>query len=402
MIHKAKSSLINYYYLIVALVYFSTIYMPFIRLGLLMSSIMILGIFILYKNKDFRLRKGLDMFVLAYLMYNLFSFVFFSFSGLPISVFYREFSNSILPIIPFYFFGRLNHQNSFYKITLYALVFCFVVGFYFKFTLPMNYMKFLDNMESSGTNPLGYITNFRSILGLSATGALGAIGLLISLDVLYKSKFKTGKVIFLICFVALVLSFRRAALYTGIFAILWMNYLMLFKLKGSKLKLLIFELLIVFLFLYNLLDSNPDFLFDLYERFNSLSDAIDERSDSWITGLSNTQNFIVGDGLGRYGHKAVEFSDMYIPDGNYFRMIAEIGIIGVSIFFIIIINALYNGFSNIKTHYIQLAVIIMVCMMSVGSDMFSFQLVAPIFWFSIGACSKFNTQHIKSNLILQK
>jgi hypothetical protein len=367
-----------------------------------MSLIMMLGIFILYKNKDFKLRKGLDMFVLAYFMYNIFSFVFFSFSGLPVSVFYKEFSNSIIPIIPFYFFGRLNHQNSFYTIALYSLAVCFVLGFYFQLTLPMNYMKFLDNMESSGTNPLGYTTNFRSILGLSATGALGAIGLLLSLDVLYKSKFKRGKVIFLICFIALVLSYRRAALYTGVFAILWMNYLMFFKLKGSKLKLFIFELLAIFLFLYNLLDSNPDFLIDLYERFNSLSDAIDERSDSWTAGLSNTQNFIVGDGLGRYGHKAVEYSDMYIPDGNYFRMIAEIGIIGISLFIIIIIKALYKGFSNIRTHYVQLGIIIMVCMISVGSDMFSFQLVAPIFWYSIGACSKFNKQHINSNLILQK
>ena len=99
--------------------------------------------------------------------------------------------------------------------------------------------------------------------------------------------------------------------------------------------------------------------------------------------------------MGRYGHKAVEYSDIYIPDGNYFRMIAEIGIIGVLLFFIIILKALYNGFSNIKTHYIQLAIVIMVCMMSVGSDMFSFQLIAPIFWYSIGACNKYSTLHKK-------
>ena len=399
MINKLKTSLISYYYSIVFFIYMGAIYQPFIRTGLSMAFIIGIGIFILYKNKDFKLRKGLDMFVLAYFMYNIFSFVFFQFSDLPFSVFFKEFSNSILPIIPFYFFGRLNVNNSFYKITLYALVACFFIGLYFYIKLPMNYMVFMDKSEGAGTNPLGYAVNFRSILGLSATGALGAIGVLLSFDVLYKNKFKKGKIAVLICLVALVLSYRRAALYTGLFAIGWMNYLILFKFKGAKLKLLLFELFVVFLLIYKLLDSNPDFLPELFERFSSLSEAIEERSDSWLGGLSNTQNFIVGDGLGRYGHKAVEYSDIYIPDGNYFRMIAEIGIIGVLLFFIIILKALYNGFSNIKTHYIQLAIVIMVCMMSVGSDMFSFQLIAPIFWYSIGACNKYSTLHKKNILI---
>ena len=118
MINKLKTSLISYYYSIVFFIYMGAIYLPFIRTGLSMAFIIGIGIFILYKNKDFKLRKGLDMFVLAYFMYNIFSFVFFQFSDLPFSVFFKEFSNSILPIIPFYFFGRLNVNNSFYKISL--------------------------------------------------------------------------------------------------------------------------------------------------------------------------------------------------------------------------------------------------------------------------------------------
>lgn len=389
MINRVKSSAISYYYLIAVITYFSAIYLPFMRVGLFLSFIIGVSIFILYKNKNFMLRKGLDTLVLAYIIYNILSFVFFSFSDLPISVYFKEFSNSILPIIPFYFFGRLNYNNSFYNITLYSLVACFIVGFYFQLTLPLNYMVFMNNIDGTGTNPISYI-DYHSILGITATGSLGAIGFLLSFNVLYKSNFKKGKIAFLICFIALVLSFRRAALYTAIFAFLWVNYFVLFKFKGQKLKLLFFEFLVIFAFLYRLIDSNPEFLSDLFERFTSFSDAIDSRSDSWFKGLSSTQNFIAGDGLGRYGHKAVEFSNTYIPDGNYFRMIAELGIIGFSIFSLIILSALYNGFSKIKNHYVELCIIIMICMQAVGSDMFSFQLVAPIFWYSIGACSKFN------------
>ena len=142
------------------------------------------------------------------------------------------------------------------------------------------------------------------------------------------------------------------------------------------------------LVIYWTINTYPEFLSSLLERFNSLSSAIAERSDSWFEGLSNTTSIITGDGLGKYGHKVVEFSDLSIPDGNYFRMIAEIGILGFLIFVSIISTAIYKGFLKIRTHYVQLIVIFIICLQSVGSDLFSFQLVAPIFWYSIGACNK--------------
>ncbi|WP_074613583.1 oligosaccharide repeat unit polymerase [Polaribacter dokdonensis] len=383
-----KIDLLKNYYFISVLIYFSAIYLTFIRVGLFMSFILVLASTVLYYKKKFLIRKGLDVLVIFYIIYNIFSFVFFTFSGLPYSVFFKEFSNSILPIIPFYFFGRLNYQNSFYNTTLYALAGCFLVGFYFYFTLPYNYMFFMNKIDGTGTNPIGYTINYHSILGITATGSLGAISLLLSLGKLYNSKFKKGKIIFLICLVALVLSFRRAALYTGLFAILWFNYLIIFKFKSQKFKILFFELFIVLISIYKLLEFNPEFLDDLYERFNSFSDAIDSRSGSWFAGLSHTKSFITGDGLGRYGHKAVEFSNLYIPDGNYFRMIAELGFVGFSIFLLIIFNAIKLGIYNLKDNYINICIIIMVCLQAVGSDMFSFQIVAPLFWFAIGSCNK--------------
>ena len=40
--------IINYYYAIAILAYFSAIYFPFLRVGLLMSLIMCIGIYVLY------------------------------------------------------------------------------------------------------------------------------------------------------------------------------------------------------------------------------------------------------------------------------------------------------------------------------------------------------------------
>jgi hypothetical protein len=364
-----------------------------------MAFIMCIGIFILYKNNNFKLINKLDMLILLYLIYNLISFIFFIFSDLPISVYFMEFSNSILPIILFYFFGRLNLDNSFYNITLYALAACFAIGFYFQLTVPSNYMAFMSNIDGIGQNPLSYKLNYRSYLGLTATGSLSAIGVLLSFNLMYKRNFKAGKIIFLICFLALILTFRRAALYTGLFALIWMNYLIIFKFKGakSKIKILLVEFVFMCSALYWLISSNQEFLDDLYERFYSFSDAIESRSDTWLKGLSNTQNILFGDGLGRYGHKAVEYSNLYIPDGNYFRMIAELGVLGFLLFMLIIIISVYNGFSKIKNNYIELCIVIIICLQAVGSNVFSFQLIAPVFWYSVGRCSiyKENKEYFK-------
>jgi len=310
-----------------------------------------------------------------------------------------EFSNSILPIIPFYFLGKLPGKKSFYNITLYSLLACFVVGFYLQSTTSVNYMNFMSKIDGVGTNPLSYVVNYRSFLGLTATGALSALCVLLSFGLLQNSNFKWGKIAVLVCFVASILTFRRASLYTSFFALLYMNFLFLFILKGSKVKFFVFEILVFIVFFYWLLDSNPE-LFDLlFERFTSLSDAISSRKTSGVGGVLDIQRFVFGDGLGRYGHKAVAYSDSHIPDGNYLRMFYELGIIGFSIFILIIVSALYKGLSYIENNYIGLGVIIMVCLQAVGSDMFSFQLVAPIFWYSIGRSNRLKQLEESESLI---
>ena len=398
MIKIFKVNIINYYYLAAVTLYFSAIYFPFLRrVGLFMSLIMLIGIFILFKKKLFSIKSKLDLLVSGYIAYNLLSFFWFiTISDLPLSVFYKETSNTLLPIILFYFFGRLKETISFYDITLYSLVTCFAVGFYYQITLPQNFVEFMTNLDGSRTDPTNLLLNYRSFLGLTATGSLSAISVLLSLNILYKSNFKSGKIIFLICFLALILTFRRAALYSGFFAIVWMNMLILIKLKGPKFKFLFIEFFFIILIIYLFISFDPSFVESVLERFYSFSSALDERSGSWFNGISKTKNIIFGDGLGVYGHKAVEFSDTTIPDGNYFRIIAELGVFGFLIFISIILTSFYHGFSNFKNNYIELGLIMIICLQAVGSNIFSFQLVAPIFWYSIGRCNRLNfTSKIK-------
>ena len=267
MIRLFDISIIKYYYVLVVLFYFLAIYMPFIRVGLLMSFIMGYGIFILYKNKKVNLRKGLDVLVLIYLAYNLLTIFFYLFSGIPVSVFFREFSNSILPIIPFYFFGRLNYDNSFFKLTTAALAFCFLIGFYYQFTLPMSYMQRMHVIDNSGTNPLGYISNYRSLFGLTTTASLASISMFISFSFIFKYNSNISKLFFIICALALILTFRRSALYSSVFALALFNVIVLLKFKSRVFKLLFFESLFIILVIIWIINVNPEFLSELIERY---------------------------------------------------------------------------------------------------------------------------------------
>ncbi|MEO8949196.1 MAG: hypothetical protein ABI308_12355 [Mucilaginibacter sp.] len=399
-----KKYFYDFYYLIVILVYFSDIYIPSIRVGVFMSVVMLYLLYYLIKNRLFSLRNNLDLLVFFYILYNTISVLWFLLSGLPIDVFIMEYSNSILPIIAFYFIGRINRSDTqFYKNTWYALILCFVIGFYFQFTLPENYREFMARLDNTGGDDTAlFILYFRSLLGVTATGSLSAIGVLLSLAIITVSRVKRGKIGLFICFMALILTFRRSALYVGVFAFLWMNYLAFFKFKVSKLRFFIFEILIVFLLIVFINSLDPDFLNGLSTRFASLSDAINERNGNWFEGVANANNIIIGDGLGKYGHKAALFTDNIMPDGNYFRIIAELGIVGITVFISIIVVAFVRGFADLKNNFLEIAIITMVCLQAVGSDIFSFQLVAPIFWYAIGRCSRMLPTFKKSKLEITK
>lgn len=350
---------------------------------------MLLGIYYLNKNKFLRLNHPIDFIVVSYLSYNLFSIVPFLLSGLPIGVFIKEFSNSILPLIFFYFFGKSPVSDLFYNRTLKALIAIFLVGFLLQYTVPLSYAIHMNKIDAvGGTSQIYFLSNYRSYLGLTATGSLSAVSVLLALDKIFESNFKNGKFAFLVSAIALLLTFRRAALFTGLFAFLWLNAAYFFLRIRTKWQMLFLVGIFVVSGACTFKLFNKELFENVILRFMSFSEAINERSGDWWAGLNNTTNILTGDGLGRYSHKAVEYSDVFISDGNYFRILAEVGIIGFALFILIIISALIKSIINFKKYYLEMGLIIMICLQAIGSNVFAFQLIAPIFWFTLGRLNR--------------
>ena len=198
-----------------------------------------------------------------------------------------------------------------------------------------------------------------------------------------RSNGREGKLALIVCFVATILTFRRGAMFSLFIVIIVLHYIAYLKFNFLKKRYFIIELLFIY-FIYNyFLTDYTFFIEDLLERSSEISQAVGERSFTWAYAFQDL-TFIFGKGLGAVGHKSIGFSKILIADGNYFKMIAEIGIFGTLLFFLILISSFWNGFKDFKNKYLDLGIIFCICLIGIGSNIFTFQSIVPIFWYAMG------------------
>lgn len=379
-----KSRSYEYYYVIVFFVILVQLYLiPNLRIGVITSFIILFFLLNTINRQDLLKKTYINKFVLAYLFYNTFSIVGYFFSGIPLSVFFAEWSNSILPVFFFYLSSKEKAENfEFYKITLLVLIFCFLIGYYLWINDSEEYKIFMETTEGPGTG----LEFFQSLFGLTATGSFGVIGFLISSSLLLRSYGRNGKLSMIVCFLATILTFRRGSMFSLFIAIIFLHYLAYMKFNFLKKRYIFIELIFIFFIylIYKYYFFEYDVLFEnLVERSSEISQAVGERSFTWSYAFQDL-NFIFGKGLGSVGHKSIGFSKILIADGNYFKMIAEIGIIGTFLFLSILILSFWSGFRDLKNKYLDIGIISCLCIIAIGSNIFTYQSVSPIFWYAIG------------------
>ena len=379
-----KDKIYEYYYLVILFIILIQLYfIPGIRLGVVTSVLILFVLYNTINRHDILRNTFINHLVLVYLLYNSISIIGYLFSGIPVTVFFAEWSNSILPIFFFYIAYKTSpYDYRFYKITLWVIIFSFVLGFYLWMLEPPYYRVFLDTTEGVGTD----MFFFESLYGLTATAAISVIGFLISTKLITESKGKNGKIAMLICIVAAILTFRRSSMLVLFMALIWMHYVGYIKYRFLKKRYFIVEVFFLVGIFYYLINEYREIYENIIERSSMISEAFNERSGTWSYAFQDL-NFVLGKGLGSSGHKAIGYSKNLIPDGNYFKMIAEIGILGTLLFFVIIITSLVSGFKDLKYKYLELGILIGICLIGIGSNIFEYQSIAPIFWFSVGRAS---------------
>lgn len=384
--NKKKFKFYEYFYLILlGIILVQLFYIPGIRLGVLTSIIIVISLFYGVDRKIIFYNSRINKLILLYICYNSISILWIGLSGIPISVFISEWSNSILPVFFFYFaYGESESKQTFYNVTLFTLICSFILGYVLWVSGADLYRVFMDTTEGAGTDLLF----FQSLYGLTATGALGIIGFLIAAHILFESNGRKGKIALIICATAAILTFRRSSLVVLVGAIVVLHFIGYFKYRFLKKRYIILEGIFLYA-AYLLIAENYGELIDgLLERGSMVMDAFDERNATWKYAFDYSY-IIQGKGLGSVGHKAIGYSTALIPDGNYFKILAETGIYGAMLFILIIAVTVISGVRQLREKYLELGIVICLCLMAIGSNIFTYQSLAPIFWYSIGRISRY-------------
>lgn len=397
-------------------VYFYPIFMIdyyLIMRGVNLNTVVMLPIFVLLGIKAIEIasknyNNQFVRYVSIFLLYSLFSVVFYIFNDTPLSCYSSNFRQFVFPIIFAYLGYSYSKDNEFNKWYLIACAFCFVIGFYLYATGPSYYVSYLNEARSNlwyeaenkyldETNILEF-TRFSSFFTTSYIISFFSIpALILSLAYSIDEKSPLGKpwcyAIAAVSFIAAVICQQRIAI---VFSILIVLFYGLFAGRfsgGRKMATTWFAYVVIIIVAVVVFGqiAHFDWFGILSERVGSRFDAMNfmlamsERTNQYesfdrATGIS----YIFGLGLGSCGHAAGAAGLKAIHDGEFVKMFYELGFVGCVLFALPILSTLRRGLKNFKYYHAEVFVILFYLVAGVGSDSLTFFVYSAMFWFTMG------------------
>lgn len=293
-----------------------------------------------------------------------------------------------------YFFSRLININIFSQSVIFVGLIHATLGI-----LMYGFIQFPTSIQGMIELIKDGTMAFRmsSVSGSLGLGALMLVSFSFALTMLLKNKNKMNIVITLLLLFSLIMTMQRSAwlgacLYLFlVFIYIHLNsktvllkqnvYLFMFVLFGAGAIVLKYMDLNTFEFIISRISSIGG------EGFN----PIDERSSMWIAGIENFMQVPSGIGLGTSGQAARvgEFASSYhgISDGDYFRILSELGIGALFFYFYLFtfIGILFFNLRNMSLEKISIyLVVIGLSVNMIGSNTTEFHFVNFLYWMSLG------------------
>ncbi|MCR5405370.1 MAG: hypothetical protein K6E88_01165 [Lachnospiraceae bacterium] len=382
------------YYILAVLLYVFNMFIEAVRPGLFATVFMFGVLAELIIRKRLTLKEFADRLVAAYFLYNALSVIWLLKGGLPVSVYEQEFIVSLLPVI-FYFVGRSCYKNEnerFLKNFIYAVLILGILGIALQIAMPQFYIDYSYKLSfvSKADAPTCRV-RMDSVVGSTVLGFISVAAMLASIPFMMAgSKEKRRKTVFgtaalLINMVVAFMSNQRSAMVVAILVLVYINYLLFFVYRLFDKKYFIAEIIVVAAAFAGLCIVSMDAVMKIYYRLVSLPDAVGERSEQWIAAVNNMYSTWLGNGLGANGHRALGIEDAHvIADGGLVKMYCEQGVFGFSMFIYLVILSFKKGIKEIKEYCVELGIIAVSLLSSVGSNILAFQLTTPIFWYAVG------------------
>ena len=394
--------LTEWYYVAVAAGYALTLCIAGMRPGVLGAALMVLVFGELVVRKQAGFSCICDVVAASLFAYQIISVIWLLAGRYPFSVFINEFVSSTLPMV-FYFAGRFaaGRCGTWYKTYLYAIIFLGVLGvllyiaapqFYCDWAYRWSYISMADaatlrvRMHSvTGSTCLSFISVAGMLAGsyfLAGHRASDAAD-----DEGTKKNTVFAIVSIVLCLLFAIMANQRSGLVTAALVIVYVNYLLFFRLDIIPKKYFVYELIAAAVIFAAVCAVRFEFVLKFWYRIISLPTAISQRSEQWVAAVNNMYSSWIGNGLGANGHRAIGIEDAHvIADGGLVKFYCENGVIGFSLFAYLLILALSGGIKNIREHYAEVGIVVAALLQSIGSNILAFQLCAPVFWFAVGRC----------------
>ena len=380
--------LVNYYYLLLIFCYFLCVFID-IRPAMMMFAVNVL--LVLLKLSLVISRKKLKIsLVTVYVLWMIISLASILFSYLPVSVYI----NSVLYVgTPIILFGWSESKrvdvNKVFSSFLYAIVFNSVFGIICFYSKPSFYKNYLLRTSVTAYQQAFHVYGagrLVTMFGSIETGVLSLIAIIIALGLLLDEGSRVKNInALLISFVAMILSQQRGPIFAGALILV---YLIIRSLKDRLVNPIVVVLIFVgTIFTFYYLQKNNKNVYDLLlQRLLNPMDAIEERTSKPITVLQNYTpiKLLFGGGIGSCEMFAEDYSNTGIYDGLYFNILGELGIVGVSLFLVIIVKALIRGLRSIRDCFIPLFIVFAIAFIGIGTTLIYYPQIMPIFWFSLG------------------
>lgn len=374
---KLYTVFLNCYYPIMLTCYLFTYFKKGLHTGWIAASIMILLTICRLGLNGWKLNlKRTKLPIFVYFFWMLSSGIHYIYNDIPISFFISATFGTILPL-SFVLFAK-NNKNNFLRNFLISYSIAGIFGTGLMIVRPLWYVEYCASYGYSHIR-LSYF------IGSITMGCFGAVALIISLKMVIDSKGRKYKTLYFIALGCTFASWQRSAWIVAVITLLIAHYYIYVKWKLLGKKFLVLEFGVVFIALIISIDFIIEILALRSEyRIRPQMGMIESRAWTWLEGIQNT-NLLFGSGYGSRGHKALAIGiPGAIGDGSWMNLLCEIGILGIFFLGYIIIKALIKGYRYIKELYMPMGIILVICLQSIGSNMFESQLIMPLFWYSIG------------------
>lgn len=359
---------------------------------------MVALVILLFVKKKINIHSAMDVLIVVYFAYKTLSVIWLIMSGMPVSVYVDEFAVSAFPMI-FYLVGKTcDNSDKFYRIFLISLIGLGVISLILYLWAPQFYCDYLYSWTYiSKADAQTARVRMQSVTGCTVFGAIMVCGMAVSIRFLcadsnednYKKRRLFGLVTFILTLIFTFLSNMRSAMVVAILLMLYVNYLIFSRFKDISGKYILLEAGIIVVVFALLCVVKFDIVLKIWWRLESLPGAVSQRSEQWVAAVNNMYSSWFGNGLGMNGHKAIGIDGAHvIADGGLIKTYCEEGVLGFSLFVYIIFLSLKRGISQFRKYYAEVALIVMLLLQSIGSNVIAFQLITPLFWFAVGKISE--------------